>query len=66
MKIRWLCFYMIHSKGLSATQLNRVTTNLENMENLENSGNLKNRQSLGENLGKSEFLQKKPGKLREL
>ena len=33
--------------------------------NLENSGNLKNCQNLRENLGRFEFLKKKPGKLRE-
>ena len=42
-----------------------MATNLENMENLEKSGNLKNCQNLRENSGKIEFLQKKPGKLRE-
>ena len=42
--------------------VNRVATNLEN---LENAGNLKNCQSLRENSGKSELFEKKPGKLRE-
>ena len=45
--------------------LNRVATNMENMENLKNSGNLKNCQNLRENSGKFELLWKKPGKLRE-
>ena len=39
--------------------MNRVATNMENVENLENSGNLKNCQNLRENSGKFEFLLKK-------
>ena len=54
-----------HMYLITYTKMCRVATNLGNMENLENSENLKNFQSLRENSGKFEHLQKKPGKFRK-